>query len=153
MQLWWTGPEFLGEEESNWPKIQIENLSEDMEERKASRSKYSLYTSVSSGSKKKLSTEDTKTSLEDCSWRLDPSRFSDWVKLQRIYAWCVVILYNCRLSSVERSTGELTVEELEDAETQVIKYAQMESFPDEYGALADKKSLPKKTDEVKSESG
>ena len=46
---------------------------------------------------------------------------------------------------MERSTGDLTVEKLEDAETQVIKYAQMEGFPDEYGALADKKSLPKKS--------
>ena len=70
--------------ESNWPKIQIEkNLSEDMEVRKASRC---LYTSLSSGSKKKLSTDDTKTSQEDCPWRLDPSHFSDWVKLKRIYA-------------------------------------------------------------------
>ena len=66
--LWWTGPEFLGEEESNWPKIQIEkNLSEDMVEREASRSEYALYTSASSGSKKKLSTEDMKTSQEACS--------------------------------------------------------------------------------------
>ena len=139
-KLWWTGPEFLGEEESKWPKIQIEkNLSEDMEVRKASRSKYSLYTSASSGGKK-LSTEDMKSSQEDRSWRLDPSRFSDWVKLKRIYAWVCRFLYHCRLSSMERSTGELTVEELEDAETQIIKYAQMESFPDEYGALADKKS-------------
>ena len=24
--LWWTGPEFLGEEESDWPKIQIEKI-------------------------------------------------------------------------------------------------------------------------------
>ena len=37
------------------------------------------------------------------------------------------------------------MEELEDAETQIIKYAQMEGFPDEYGALDDKKSLPKKS--------
>ena len=55
--------EFLGEEESNCPKIQIEkNLSEDMEVRKTSHSKYSLYTSALSGNKKKLSIEDTKTS-------------------------------------------------------------------------------------------
>ena len=46
---------------------------------------------------------------------------------------------------MERSTGELTVEELEDAETQIIKYAQMENVPNEYGALTDKKSLPKKS--------
>ena len=46
---------------------------------------------------------------------------------------------------MERSTRELTVEELEDAETQIIKYAQMESFPNEYGALLDKKSLLKKS--------
>ena len=86
--LCWTGPKFLGEEDSNWLKVQIgKNLSEDMKERKASHSKYSLYLSALSGSKKKLSTEDTKTSQEDCSWRLDPSRFSDWVKVKRIYAW------------------------------------------------------------------
>ena len=47
--LWWTGLKLLGEEESNWPKIQIEkNFLEYIEVRKASRSKYSLYTSVSS---------------------------------------------------------------------------------------------------------
>ena len=144
--LWWKGPEFLGEEESNWPKIQTEkNLSEDMEVRKASRSKYSLYTSALSGSKKKLSTEDMKTSPENFSWRLDPSRFSDWVKLKTIYAWVCRFLYNCRLLSLKRSTGELTVEELENAETQITKYAQMESFPDEYGALADNKSFPTKS--------
>ena len=54
-------------------------------------------------------------------------------------------LYNCRLSSAERSTGELTVDELEDAETQIIKHGQMKRFLDEYGAFADKKSLPKKS--------
>ena len=108
--LWWTGPEFLGKEGSNWPKIQIEkDLSKDMEVRKASRSKYSLYTSALSGSKKKLSTENTKTSQEDCSWHLNPSRFFDWVKLKRIYSWVCHFLYDCRLSSVERSTRELTV--------------------------------------------
>ena len=46
---------------------------------------------------------------------------------------------------MERSTRELTVEELEDAETQIIKYAQMESFHHENGALVDKKSLPKES--------
>ena len=101
-----------------------------MEVRKASHSKYSLYTSALSRSKKELSTEDTKTSQEDCSWRLDPSRFSDWVKLKRIYVhgcvlFCFFFFYNCRLSSMERSTGKMTVGELEDAETQIIKYAQM----------------------------
>ena len=86
--FWWTGPELLGEERGNWPKIQIEkNLSKDKAVRKASRSKYSLCTSASSGSNKKLSTKDMKASQEDCSWHLDPSRFSDWVNLKRIYAW------------------------------------------------------------------
>ena len=50
---------------------------------------------------------------------------------------------------MERSAGELTVEELEDAKTQIIKYAQMESFPNEYGALADKKNLKKKSKLIK----
>ena len=122
-------PEFLGEEKSNWSKIQTEkNLSEDMEVIKASHSKYSLYTGALSGSKKKLSTEDTKTSQADCLWRLDSSCFSDWVKLKRIYARVCRFLYNCRLSSVERSTGEQAVEELEDAETQIMKHAHMENF-------------------------
>ena len=47
-----------------------------MEVTKGKLFKYSLYTSASSGSKKNLSTEDTETGQEDCSWPLDPSRFS-----------------------------------------------------------------------------
>ena len=59
---------------------------------------------------------------------------------------CIVVSFLVQLYSI--SKGELTVEELKDAAT--VKYPQMESFSNNYGALADKNSLPKKskTDEV-----
>ena len=96
----------MGVKEINWPKIQIEkNLTEDMEVRKAIRPKYSLYTRASSGSKKKLSTEDKKTSQEDCSMGLGPSHFSDWVKLKKTYAWvchfCTTVDYQVRKDQQE----------------------------------------------------
>ena len=59
---------------------------------------------------------------DDQPWRLDPRRFSNWTKLIRVQAWVRRFVDNCR--SLNRETGELKAEEIEDAGIQVIKGAQ-----------------------------
>ena len=49
---------------------------------------------------------------------------------------------NCGNPPEERSSGELSSQEISDAETDIIKEAQQEAFQEEYKALVNFKSIP-----------
>lgn len=74
--------------------------------------------------------------------RLEPKRFSSWLRLTRIQAWIYRFLNNCLLPNGRRTRGELTVEEIQDAEIRIIKAAQSRSFKAECSALSSGKPLP-----------
>ncbi|XP_068757969.1 uncharacterized protein [Montipora capricornis] len=127
---WWSGPDFLQKEESDWPVNQIDTdkVSEATEIKKAAQG--STQAGRSNGDWTVISVHE-----DDQTWRLDPRRFSNWTKLIRVQAWVRRFVDNCR--SPNRESGELKAEEIEDAAIQVIKGAQRKAYPDEY--------LPKKS--------
>ena len=64
------------------------------------------------------------------TWCLRPSRYSSWTRL-RVRAWVHRIMNNCGMVPEEGSSGELTSQEISDAETDIIKEAQQEGFQEE----------------------
>ena len=135
---WWSGPDFLQKEESDWPVNQIDTnkLSAATEIEKTAQA--SSQAGRSNGDWTVISVHE-----DDQLWRLDPKRHSSWTKLIRIQAWVRRFRDNCRSSNREK--GELKAEEIEDAAIQVIKGAQRKAYPDEYLALQRQRELPKKS--------
>ena len=78
---WWSGPDFLQKEESDWPVNQIDTykVSKATEIKKAAQG--SKQAGRSNGDWTVFSVHE-----DDQPWRLDPRRFSNWTKLIRVQA-------------------------------------------------------------------
>ncbi|XP_062566817.1 uncharacterized protein LOC134229115 [Saccostrea cucullata] len=129
--VWWSGPHYLHQVESQWPKQKIEKQDTDMEKKKLNKEvvnfSYSFLTE----------TIDCK----DIQCCLDPETYSNWIRLVRVQAWVNRFLHNCRLKVMDRLAGELNAEEIEGAETQIIRTAQKCEFHCEYTLLKQNKPL------------
>ena len=118
--MWWKGPTFLLESESGWPQSPPFKVPEvDTEMKKVITN--------SNFKQKCLFTEHQGT-----DWRLNPSRYSNWIRLVRVQAWVYRFLENSKLSKDVRTSGDLTSEEVLD---NIIKKCQQETFRMEYKAL------------------
>ena len=127
-KMWWSGPDFLQKEESDWPVNQIDTnkVSAAAEIKKTAQA--SLQAGRNNGDRTMISVHE-----DDQLWRLDPKRYSRRTKLIRIQARVRFFIDNSRSSNREK--GELKEKEIEDAAIQVIKGAQRKAYPDEYLAL------------------
>ena len=110
--LWWSGPEFLQEDEEEWPKTKIPGLQPEQPELK------------------KTSVKPTVTFVGDSSQtRLaDPAAYSSWKKYRRVVAWSLRFINNLR-SAAERKpkqSGVLSVDELKEAELLIFREDQAE---------------------------
>jgi len=77
-------------------------------------------------------------------WRLQPERFSNWIRLIRLQAWVMRFVNNCRACENKRLMDrELQLEEIDDTEAQIVKTMQKEMIFEEYQALVKKNRLPK----------
>ncbi|KAJ8045018.1 hypothetical protein HOLleu_07935 [Holothuria leucospilota] len=104
-RLWWNGPEFLKKSRDYWPENKFEEVLRDTEQ-------------------KKVSSFLTKICLESADFRLNPERFSNWQRLVHVFAYVSRFVTNCRNLQEHRQKGELTVEEVRDAEIAFIRSAQ-----------------------------
>jgi len=138
-EKWWNGPDFHQKEEPYWPvnRIGADLVTEEKEIKKKAQDKQDSL-QARNEDWAMVSVHD-----DDQLWRLDPKRFSSWLRLIRVQAWVRRFIDNCR--SCKRETGELKSEEIEDATFQVIRSAQRKAFPDEYFALQRQRELPKKS--------
>ena len=59
-------------------------------------------------------------------WCLDPKRYSTWTKLKRVTAWIKRLLYNSQSLKQHQDIGELSGNEIIDAETQLIRSLQQD---------------------------
>ena len=59
----------------------------------------------------------------------------------RVHAWVSRFLDYCCLSKDQGITGKLTIDEIRNAENQIIAQAQQQAFPNEYRLLAQGKNL------------
>jgi len=135
LRSWWEGPAFLFKDEAYWPQLdKIDAQDKVVEELK----KGCVLASVS------LPLESFTAVMSTCkeSWRLNPNRYSCWRELTRVRAWVLRFINNCRQVCKDNLTrGELRAEEVSDAENDVIKEMQMETYKEEYTALVNKREL------------
>ncbi|XP_067667338.1 uncharacterized protein [Haliotis asinina] len=125
-KAWMSGPDFLEEDVAEEPtQTVITPASDDCEVKMPRKMKRQSYTLVTS----------------DWCWRLDARRHSDWQKLLRITAWVCRFVNNSRSELSLRISGELTYEELLDAEIYHISRAQREEFNKEVSALENRNQL------------
>ena len=140
-QQWWLGPEFLTKSKDAWPeeKIEREPNAETYKEMK-----------VDARKEESLSTQDQCSSFtttipeERQLWRLNPSRYSKWYRVNddnkievglsfvRVRGWVHRFIDNCRRAREERTRGELTADELRRTEEKIIEIEaskQNKSFP------------------------
>ena len=110
-QFWLHGPEFLLQDSSEWPTTVIDEqkvAAHDREVKKSAKPAMFRELLVSSGNGRKHQADNVTlmTSVErDAHWRLEPERYSSWVKLKRVYAWVVRFLNNCRSNKEARVQG------------------------------------------------
>lgn len=136
--IWWNGPDFLLREEHEWPVCQIsKGLSCDKEVKHATK----LSTKVTSETGQDI-TLVTMKNIDVSDWRLNPEHFSSWLRLIRVRSWINRFVENCRLKSDLRRKGGLSVDEIEEAEIQIVRDAQISDFREDYIALMKGQQLP-----------
>ena len=67
-------------------------------------------------------------SNSDLSWRLSPECFSSWKRYTRVYSWVVRFINNCYVNKEHRMKGELSLDEIRDAEKLIIKTCKEKFF-------------------------
>ncbi|XP_028416058.1 uncharacterized protein LOC114539642 [Dendronephthya gigantea] len=112
-KLWWVGPDWLIRSKEEWPKFEAAAKTSTVleEERKSSV--------MVVASSKELASISKVINLED---------YGTAERLFRVTAWVLRFGFNARAKSkgMEKRCGELTVEELDEAENRWIKQAQAE---------------------------
>ena len=135
--LWWNGSEFLKCHEKDWIKVKIEVNQETLSE-------------VRKQARIQINTENEEdltllATTHETSWRLQPERYSSWNRLVRVRAWVQRFIENCTRKIEDRCRGDITYQEIADAETAIIKEAQRQAFSEEYRALANQRPIPLKS--------
>jgi hypothetical protein len=139
---WWNGPDFLKTTADNWPEMKLEvkepsgNEVKKQYRQETLQSTFVSQAPVPSEAKLKNIPDAVKFN------RLNPNRYSSWVRLKIIYGTVLRIIDNCRVPKVLRKSGTLEPEELANAELYLIKLAQRETFNQEITALRKEKKLP-----------
>lgn len=131
--LWWSGPQFLCENKTNWPKMPNDNVKQDLPEI-CSHQIHSINNSISFHQSHNHSS-NLITSLIH--------KYSNFNKLQRIMAYIQRFIYNLKNKN-NKNLNLLSTNELNDSFTILIRHAQLEMFPQEYNLLKSGKSLPRK---------
>lgn len=129
-KIWWNGPEWLNQKPEEWPNIMPLASANKIPELK---SKVILT----------LSTKESQSTNKIKNEESIMYRFSNLTKLKRVVAYCRRFIYNSK-SKTNRLSGELTIQEMEDALLCLIKLAQLESFPEEVDILRKDKSFKTK---------
>lgn len=112
--LWWEGPGWLKLEEEGWPKSERAFNKEEV---------------LSEQKKCQNSTISNINQNQEEQWYL--KYFSKYSKIIRMTAWILRFSNNCRLPTENRVNGELSVEEINQAEIQMMKQVQKEGFSDQ----------------------
>ena len=147
--LWWNGPDWLTKDFKEWSKMQDLNRPREMPEKKTSQRKEDTNgcTALLTNNQQKeaASKRDDKLGV----WRLDPKRFSSWIRLLRVHARLRRVLLNMRRRDNRNARMELLPEEIKDAEEEIVLLAQREAFCEEYTVLRSGKPISKKSQLIK----
>ncbi|KAL9967007.1 hypothetical protein ACROYT_G025160 [Oculina patagonica] len=143
--LWWNGPDWLTKDFSEWSKMQVPNRPTEMPKMKTSKRKEDTNASVTLVTYNLQKEAAPKQNNTRELWRLEPKRFSSWVRLAQVHARKGRVLHNMRNRDNRNANMELSPEEIKDAEEEIVRLTQREAFRDEYTALSSRKPIPKKS--------
>lgn len=116
--IWWSGPEWLSQNNTQWPQFCSTNTSDIPDKRK------------------------TETILLITTYDQHIfDKFSSLSKMQRVLAYCLRFCNNCK-PNFSKTHGYLTTNELEKSLLILIRIAQSHSFNLEIRNLQAKKSIP-----------
>lgn len=119
--LWWSGPQFLTENEENWP------ISKFAPETELPEMKIVLVT---------MQPQEPLPIFSNCS---------SFSKLQRIFAYVSRFVHNCRNPASKNHQQVLQATEMADGLTYILRVVQQEQFTDEYQSLLNDKAIDKKS--------
>ena len=118
LRCWLNGPSFLGQDESEWPRLPGEISGLPEEDRELKKKNAQVHMTVQ---------EDSLPSLL--------SRYCCLYKLLTSVAWLLRFKNNLRRQSGEVRNGSLTVDEIVTATRVVVKVVQRQAFPKELTVL------------------
>lgn len=124
-KAWWQGPSFLHNYDLNLNKLNftLKEQSDALNEERKSKKQISLH---------------VKT---ETFWSTLFSKFSCFSRLQRTVAYCLRFINNYLNLHSERTTGPLTVQELNNALNLILKKVQSQNFSSEIAALKAQKCI------------
>lgn len=118
--LWWHGPVWLGDSPDSWPTLETNRVVDLPEQRKT---KISLATIVSQP-------------------LIDISRYSSFLKLQRVTATCLRFINNLR-DQINKKSGPLQSIELKEAIAYLVKTEQQNHLTEDYTRIRSRKQVKK----------
>ncbi|KAJ8966088.1 hypothetical protein NQ314_003744, partial [Rhamnusium bicolor] len=127
--LWWNGPEWLSQPEVTWPKPKFNLFNDD-------------------NCPQEISTEIKRPTVRIfvATHGLDViHKYSSFVKLQRVVAYCLRFKVNCQTPKQSRLTGPLSPRELSSVILGLIYLVQHEAFPGKISSLKRYDSVDKKS--------
>lgn len=122
-ELWWKGPQWLQQDPSKWPIPTHEQLTDDTPERRKNVN-VTLVTNIPNHN--------------------IFNKFSTFSKLQRVVAYCLRFLKNAS-SRENRITGSLSVSELNNSLTTLVRLVQLSEFSKEIESLQKSNSISPKS--------
>lgn len=122
--IWWQGPDWLSKNVEEWPTEGHENYNVETPERRTVK-QLNFH----------LASSDSDIF----------AKYSSITKLQRVTAYCLRFVDNCKLERTKRETSKLTTEELKKALFILIKIVQHQMFQDELSCLKKKRMISRKS--------
>ena len=122
---WLHGPSFLSSDEEEWPQINGGVLNDGDPEIKTKSVLVLLGILF----------------VSEQEEQIDAARFSSWKKLQRVAGWALRFLANYLMQ--EKSTGDLSCDELRHAERFIVRGVQRTSFQEEIETLETGQNVPR----------
>ena len=122
---WWRGPEFLRQDEENWPaKKSFEKPTGDVELKRCATATSDMRTSpIHDGAYFTVA-----SGYDSLTFPLDPIRFSSWLRLRRVLSWINRFINNCQKFRKEREYGELLSSELKNPKFSSLDMPSTQSF-------------------------
>ncbi|XP_030757752.1 uncharacterized protein LOC115883522 [Sitophilus oryzae] len=127
-EMYWSGPDWLRESIESWPEPLVVSRSNELPELKR--------------------VVVANTSTLDSEF-IDLSRFSNLTRLERVIAYCIRFINNCRRKEDERLSSSLSCDEISHASLVLARLSQRQSFSEDLVTLSKQGQVSNKSKLIK----